>query len=129
MTDSPASCARGSRRGSAQAGRSRSSLDFGVPRRAGIVLPICLTLLAAACGGEDAGARGTRRMADTLSAMHARALASPQQNTFMNRARADFIARQIAKEANFDPQATTCSRRSASPLGRRARRSPSSKGS
>ncbi len=46
---------------------------------------------------------GTRRMADTLAAIHAAALADPQRDPFMNRARADFIESELRKGLRFDP--------------------------
>lgn len=67
---------------------------------------LAAALVVASCDGPRGGvARGTRRMADTLAALHARELAEPQRNPFANRARADFIQAQLAAERSSDPQA------------------------
>jgi hypothetical protein len=44
-------------------------------------------------------------MADTLAAIHARALANPTIDQFLNRARADYIQAQVNAERRFEPQA------------------------
>jgi hypothetical protein len=47
---------------------------------------------------------GTNRMADTLAAIHARALANPAVDPFMNRARADYLQQTLAAQGGFEPQ-------------------------
>ncbi len=56
------------------------------------------------CGEPSGVARGTQRMADTLASLHRQALEQPQRHSFLNRARADNIARELAKESQFNPQ-------------------------
>lgn len=73
---------------------------------AGVRGVVVAGLVAAAlgCGERSAVASGTQRMADTLVAIHQRELAHPQGNQFLNRARADNIAGELAKESEFNPQ-------------------------
>lgn len=59
---------------------------------------------AIGCGERSNVARGTQRMADTLASLHRQALAQPQRHAFLNRARADNIALELAKESQYNPQ-------------------------
>ena len=74
----------------------------------GLSLVLCMLL---GCGGggsddravESAGAEraGTAAMVDSLAALYARAIATPAQNPFLNRARADTIAAQLMRSGGM----------------------------
>lgn len=57
---------------------------------------VVLAIALPSCDERPAPAGGASQMADTLSAIHARALAFPHNNAFLNRERADAIERELA---------------------------------
>jgi hypothetical protein len=68
--------------------------------------PVLLALLAVAAGAPGCGApepaepprSGTARMADSLAAVYARALANPMDNPFLSRERAEAIQATVARQ-------------------------------